>query len=87
MKPKKSFPRMKLLSILLVLAVFLSLQPAVRAEESAAVQEGPAAENTGLSIREIVDMVTAAAHEVAEKARHFTIPEDALVAPKPEYDC
>ncbi|MBP5240254.1 MAG: phosphodiester glycosidase family protein [Oscillospiraceae bacterium] len=87
MKPKKSFPRMKLLSILLVLAVFLSLQPAVRAEESAAVQEGPAAENTGLSIREIVDMVTAAAYEVAEKARHFTIPEDALVAPKPEYDC
>ena len=36
MKPKNLIPRMKLLSLLLVLAVLLSLQPAVLAEGTAA---------------------------------------------------
>ena len=87
MKPKNLIPRMKLLSLLLALAVLLSLQPAVLAEGSAAApEEAPDSEKT-MSIAEIVAMVTAAAHEVAEKARHFTIPEDALVAPKPIEEC
>ena len=87
MKPKNLIPRMKLLSLLLVLAVLLSLQPAVLAEGTAAAPEEAPDSGKTMSIAEIVAMVTAAAHEVAEKARHFTIPEDALVAPKPIEEC
>ena len=83
MKPKKAFPRNGILSILLALTVLLSLQPAGLAEELSAA---PAAGGS-LSIVELAAMVTAAAHELAEKVRHYVIPEDALVAPKPDYDC
>ena len=87
MKPKNLIPRMKLLSLLLALAVLLSLQPAVLAEGTAAAPEEAPDSGKTMSIAEIVAMVTDAAHEVAEKARHFTIPEDALVAPKPIEEC
>ena len=87
MKPKNLIPRMKLLSLLLALAVLLSLQPAVLAEGTAAAPEEAPDSGITMSIAEIVAMVTDAAHEVAEKARHFTIPEDALVAPKPIEEC
>ena len=87
MKPKNLIPRMKLLSLLLALAVLLSLQPAVLAEGTAAAPEETPDSGKTMSIAEIVAMVTDAAHEVAEKARHFTIPEDALVAPKPIEEC
>ena len=83
MKPKKAFPRNGILSILLALTVLLSLQPVGLAEESAAM---PTA-GRSLSVGELAAMVTAAAHELAEKVRHYVIPEDALVAPKPDYDC
>ena len=83
MKPKKAFPRIGIMSILLALALLLSLQPAGLAEESSATQ----AAGKSLSIGEIAAMVTAAAHELVEKVRHYVIPEDALVAPKPDYDC
>ena len=83
MKPKKAFPRNGILSILLALTVLLSLQPVGLAEESPVV---PAA-GRSLSVGELAAMVTAAAHELAEKVRHYVIPEDALVAPKPDYDC
>ena len=83
MKPKKAFPRIGIMSILLALALLLSLQPAGLAEESSAAQ----AAGKSLSIGEIAAMVTAAAHELVEKVRHYVIPEDALVAPKPDYDC
>ena len=87
MKPKNLIPRMKLLSLLLALAVLLSLQPTVLAEGTAAAPEETPDSGKTMSIAEIVAMVTDAAHEVAEKARHFTIPEDALVAPKPIEEC
>ena len=87
MKPKNLIPRMKLLSLLLVLAVLLSLKPAVLADGTAVAPEEAPDSGKTMSIAEIVAMVTGAAHEVAEKARHFTIPEDALVAPKPIEEC
>ena len=81
MRRKRSLIRTGALSMLLMLAMLLSLCPVVLAEETE-----PAAESSGY-IGELAELITSAAREVYEATRHYTIPEDALVAPKPNYDC
>ena len=81
MRSKRSLSCTGALCMLLMLAVLLSLCPGALAEEPA-----PAAENSGY-IGELAELIASAAREVYEATRHYTIPEDALVAPKPNYDC
>ena len=81
MRSKRSLICTGALSMLLMLAMLLSLCPGALAEEPA-----PAAENSGY-IGELAELIASAAREVYEATRHYTIPEDALVAPKPNYDC
>lgn len=78
-----------MLSLLLVLAVLFALLPSARAEEAAVTTPGT---ETALSVRtsgEIRNLpgLIFAARDAILEARHFSIPEDALVAPKPNYDC
>lgn len=81
MRRKRSLICTGALSMLLMLAMLLSLCPSVLAEEPA-----PAADSSGY-IGELAELIASAAREVYEATRHYTIPEDALVAPKPNYDC
>ena len=81
MRSKRSLSCTGALCMLLMLAVLLSLCPGALAEEPA-----PAAENSGY-IGELAELIASAAREVYEATRHYTIPEDALVAPKPIEEC
>ena len=78
-------PWRKITGVILLLSVLLCLQPAVLAEEG--LNPDRAANDESAASADIVPALTPdVAESGTSSAPHYTIPEDALVAPLPVYD-